>query len=153
MKDDIRVYEDRLKYVDEKIDEMGESEARQGLETEKQELENQLREIDDHKTNGIILRSRCRWHEKGEKSNNYFLRLISRNKAKSTMTKLTTDGGEVIVDQTEILNRQAEYYEQLYTERLDKSSVEISDYLSKVSVPVLEENAKMSCEGCITRDE
>jgi len=40
---------------------------------EKTEIECKLKQIDDYKTEGVILRSRSRWYEKGEKSSNYFL--------------------------------------------------------------------------------
>lgn len=44
------------------------------------EVKARLNEIYDYKTKGLILRAQVRWYEKGEKSNDYFLRLANRNK-------------------------------------------------------------------------
>lgn len=59
------------------------------------EVEAELKELDTYKTEGLIMRSNCTcmWYEKGEKSNNYFLRLINRNKTKTTMNKLKMETG------------------------------------------------------------
>ena len=151
--DRVTMYEEKLKWLDECIDNVIENERKQELENEKQEIEDQLRQIDDYKTEGIILRSKCTWHEKGEKSNNYFLRLISRNKVKVTMNKLSTETGEIITNPSEIRNKQAEFYEDLYKDKVEKSEIEMANYLGKISVPVLEERDRESCEGNITAEE
>ena len=48
----------------------------------------------DYITEGIILRSRTIWYEKGEKSNKYFLTLEKRNKSKTYIRSLVTSKGE-----------------------------------------------------------
>ena len=53
-------------------------------ETAKKELD----VIYNHITDGIILRSRARWHEEGEKSTNYFFSLEKSNKAKTHIRRL-----------------------------------------------------------------
>ena len=44
----------------------------------------ELESLYDYITDGIILRSRATWHEKGEKSTKYFLNLEKRNKTSHT---------------------------------------------------------------------
>ena len=57
-------------------------------DVKKAHIEAKLKLIDDYKTEGLILKSRCRWYEKGEKSNEYFLRY--RNRVETKMNKLKT---------------------------------------------------------------
>ena len=52
-------------------DEPGKQEMHKELEKKQRELE----QIIEHKTKGAILRSECRWYNKGEKNTKYFLNL------------------------------------------------------------------------------
>ena len=55
----------------------------------------ELESLYDYITEGIILRSRATWYEKGEKSTKCFLNLEKRNKTKSHVRKLINpDGSE-----------------------------------------------------------
>ena len=57
----------------------------------KLEIEKLKREIEtlyDEKVEGIIVRSRARWHEHGEKNSKYFLNLEERNNIKKHLRKL-----------------------------------------------------------------
>ena len=55
----------------------------------------ELESLYDYITDGIILRSRATWYEKGEKSTKYFLNLEKRNKINSHVRKLINpDGSE-----------------------------------------------------------
>ena len=67
----------------------------------------ELEEIDNYKTKGLILKSQCRWYEKGEKSNGYFLKLQSRNEIKKSMNKLQKEDGSMTTDTKEILQIQS----------------------------------------------
>ncbi len=117
------------------------------------ELEVELKELDTYKTEGLILRSKCRWFEKGEKSNNYFLRLINNNRVKITMNKLQTEEGVIETNPLKILDRQAKFYENLYAEKENKNDREIEQYLENVNTPKLDDNEKEGCEGLITEEE
>jgi hypothetical protein len=86
-------WEKELNKIEEKLDQ-GTNEVEQGkLETRKTEIVSNLMELDDHRTEGLILRSQCQWLEKGEKNNIFFLRLCSKNKIKTTMNKLLKEDG------------------------------------------------------------
>lgn len=79
-----RGYEDALKLIEEKI---GLSEdTDEDLRQQKAELEVNLKQTDECRLEGLILQSRCRWYEKGEKNNKYLFKLISRNQSRSCVT-------------------------------------------------------------------
>jgi hypothetical protein len=103
------------------------------------EVEAELKELDTYKTEGLIMRSKCRWYEKGEKSNNCFLRLINRNKTKTTMNKLKMETGEMEINPDKILKMQANFYETLYSEDNEKSDIDMEQYLNNIQIPKLDE--------------
>jgi len=153
IKDEIRDMENLLKEIDEALDGETEEEKLRELESDKAETEAKLRTIDDYKTEGLILRSRVKWYEKGEKSNEYFLRLARRGKVKTTMTKLQNEDGEMVTDQGVILNMQADYYKQLYSERGTSSASEIESYINSVNLPRLDSDQQEICEGELSEYE
>ena len=85
-------------------------ETRKVLEECKMELER----FYDNKTEGIIVRSRARWHEHGEKSNKYFLNLEKRNHMRKHIRKLSLCG-VITTDHKQILNSASDYYKKLYS--------------------------------------
>ena len=56
--------------------------ADQSIKSKYEEAKVKPESLYDYITEGIILRSRTIWYEKGEKSNKYFLNLEKRNKTK-----------------------------------------------------------------------
>ena len=79
-------------------------ETRKALEECKMGLER----FYDKKTEGIIVRSRARWHEHGEKSNKYFLNLEKRNHTRKHIRKLSLCG-VITTDHKLILNSASDY--------------------------------------------
>ena len=66
--------------------------------------------INESSNAGLILRSKARWVECGEKSAKYFLNLEKRNyDKKKVITKLKTDCGDEITDPVGILNEQENF--------------------------------------------
>ncbi len=53
----------------------------------------ELDAIHEKITEGIILRSKVNFYEKGEKNTSYFLNQIKRNQTKSNISKLQTEKG------------------------------------------------------------
>ena len=156
MRSEEEFLEERLKTLDEELDELcndDETLEVDTLQNERERITSKLRDIDKYRTEGLILRSRCRWYEEGEKSNKYFLRLLARNKTKTTMNRLVTEEGKEITDQCEILKKQAEFYENLYTDKLTKSDEEIKDYLKDICVPSLSVEQKLLCNGLLSYEE
>ena len=65
--------------------------------------EKRLESIYDNVINGLIVRSRVTWYEKGEKSNEFFYNLEKRNKAKTYVKTLIIDN-MIIQDQEPIMS-------------------------------------------------
>ena len=116
------------------------------------DIKTKLKEIDDYRTEGLILRSRTKWYEKGERSNKFFLTLASQNKVKTTMNKVRVDNKE-ITDQHEILKAQAKFYEELYKNKCNAKLEDIKAYINAEALPVLDDETKEKCEGLITAEE
>ena len=76
--------ENSLKVMEEKCSNYPTTENIEQLEILKLEHDNIYEEL----PKGAIIRSKATWHEKGEKSNKYFLNLESHRKAKSSVRKV-----------------------------------------------------------------
>ena len=67
----------------------------------------------EEEVEGIIVRSRARWHEHGEKNSSYFPNLEKRNRVKKCVRKLRLSG-VITSEPFEILCAEKEFYESLY---------------------------------------
>ena len=75
---------------------------------------NTLNEIRNEKTEGIMLRSRSRYEELGEKPTKYFLQLETRNYTNKVINYLVDENGNEFNDTKNILNCQLNFYKNLY---------------------------------------
>ena len=119
---------------------------------EYEECKAKLESINDHTTQGIILRSKITWYEKGEKSNKYFLNLGKRNKTKSHIRKLLINN-QALSNPTTILQEFKGFYNSLYTSKSLKSEQECLGDLNDINTPLLSEHESLSCEGKLTLKE
>ena len=87
-----------------------------------QEKHEALREIRQKKIEGVMLRSRCRYEELGEKPTKYFLNLENRNYQEKVIQYLIDENGEEVYGTKDILEVQKNYYKNLY-----KEAIEIDD--------------------------
>ena len=108
----------------------------------------------EEKLQGIIIRSRTRWWEHGEKSTKYFLNLEKRNHVKKHVRKLKTSGS-TITDPFSILSEQKRFYQELYTSQIKKAenTRATEHFLNNLNIPSLTEQQRLSCEGKITSSE
>ena len=89
----------------------------------------QPKELDviyNHITNGIILRSKARWYEEGEKSTKYFLSLEKSNKVRTLLRcekKLLRceSSKEGFIDPKIIQSEIKSFYSKLYERRSQKT--------------------------------
>ena len=142
-----------LKTLEKEADQTTEPEQCEMFESQISQVRGELRNIEDKATEGLILRSGATWHEKGEKSNAYFLQLESRNKIKKTMTKLEDETGNTIVDPKAIQNLQIKFYKKLYSTKSDKTTEEIKAYLEQISTKTLCDHDKIELDAPITFEE
>ena len=145
--------EAKLKILEETLDQTVNVNDNENLHKEINDTKAKLEEIDNYKTEGLIMRSRCEWYEKGEKSNDYFLRLENRNRIEKNMYKLQRSDGTVTTNPKEILELQAQYYKNLYTPGKERTRDEINQYLSRLDIPTLSEEEKDNCEEELTVNE
>lgn len=120
------------------------------IETKKEELEKVRKE----KIQGIIVRSRIKWAEEGEKPTKYFCSLESRNYVNKIIPKIVKEDGTLITQQDEILTEVKDFYSKLY--KIQKINQHIDTqrlFQSLNSSPKLNNDDKDKLEGEITIDE
>ena len=116
-----------------------------------EEKKNALSDIRKIKT-GVMLRSRCRYEELGEKPSGYFLNLENRNFMDKVITKLIDVKGEEYRNSADILNLQKQYYQDLYKDEINIDNVPINKIVVENSCKLNEEESN-SLEGEITYEE
>lgn len=75
-----------------------------------------LVEIRKNKIEGVMLRSKARYEDLGEKPTKYFLNLENRHFTNKVMNKLIDDDDSHYTDTKDILNCQKRFYQKLYEE-------------------------------------
>ena len=116
------------------------------IENKKEELVS-IREI---RMKGVLIRSKARWVEDGEKISSYFCNLEKRNYTNKRITKLTNHDETQITDKIEILNAVKSFYEKLYEKR-EVENIEINELVS--NIPKIEQNRAQQLEGKLTLEE
>ena len=78
------------------------------------------------KIEGVMLRSKCRYQDLGEKPTEYFLNLESRNYTSKTINKLIDEDDKEYRESNDILNLQKEFYKKLYSknEEINEGDIE-----------------------------
>ena len=127
--------------------------ASENLLKECEECKSGLESLYDHITNGLIIRSKVSWYEKGEKSNKYFYNLEKRNKSKSHVKSLIIDNNIIVHDQAFVMKQLKTFYSSLYSRTSVKTEKECSDYLADINTPALSEDDQTLCDGQITLNE
>ena len=113
----------------------------------------ELQSIRDVKIKGCMLRAKVSWLDAGERPSKYFLNLENRNYTNKLIPKIILDSGEEILKQEDILKEQKNYYENLYSEKLNTSREAINEQLSKLPGPKLSDDVARGLEGHITMKE
>ena len=113
------------------------------------DLKGELDKIAENKAKGSIIRSKCLWYEKGEKSTAYFFGLERNRAINKHVRKLKLENGEIVTDPTKILREQSHFYSQLYSSDA-KDSSRINDYNNVFKLlNKLNESEKELCEGTV----
>jgi hypothetical protein len=119
-------------------------------------LKLELEQIENHKTEGLIIRSKVRWYEQGGKSNKYFLNLEKRNQTKKCISKLYNKECILLTKQSDIRDEVKDFYVNLYKSNICHSTekkVCENMFLNQKNLPNLSEDLKSLCEGYVTKDE
>ena len=90
------------------------------------EKKNRLHDLRKNTIEGVLLRSRCRYEDLGEKPSSYFFNLEKRNFTNKVITKIIESYGHECLSTEEILNSQKTYFRNLYSDNniIDNKSVE-----------------------------
>jgi len=113
---------------------------------------NKLEQIRKNKVQGIIVRSKAKWVEHGEKPTKYFLALENRNFINKTICKIEQVNGKTLTDQKEIMQETTHFYKNLFTKR-ETDDINLSEILDNYVVPKLTTSMAESLEGKISYAE
>ena len=79
------------------------------------EANNKLKLIRDKNIEGIIMRSKAKWHLEGEKNTRYFCNLEKKHYEEKCISKLVDEDGNEKTTMPDILKETASFYKRLYT--------------------------------------
>ena len=118
-------------------------------QTEYFNLKKELEDIYKDKTQGMMLRSKAKFIEEGEKNSKYFLNMEKRNYNNKHMKSIINSDGSIINNPKKILEEQANFFQKLYT-RVIRPDDEIKhlhrEFLENNQIPkfIPEEKAELS---------
>ena len=99
-------------------------------------LKIELNKIIDQETAGLIIRSRVKWAEHGERSSRYFCNLEKRSNEKKNIHVLKDDTGSIISDQKDILKEIHSFYKTLHTSKSTPNNKDnIISFSDKLDIP------------------
>ena len=109
-----------------------------------------LESMNKVKTEGVLLRSKAKWVEHGERNTKYFLNLEKRNHKEKHITKLKINETNHVTQPHLIREQMRSFYENLYgsEERSD-----IFDAMFLDNLPQLDDVDKETTEGTLSIDE
>ena len=149
--------EKRINLLQNMIDYNGTGEQEKLDATKEQELKKaELERIIEYRTNGAILRAKCRWHNEGEKNTKYFLNLEKRHYKNGVINQLKTGENEFVTSDKEILSECETFYKNLYSSHLDASRNDFQNdnfFSVDTNTKVLDDRERQTCEGFITKQE
>ena len=120
------------------------------------DLEDELNKIYEFETKGLIIRSRVRWLEEGEKNSKYFCNLENISWQKKTISRLKDEEGNLTADSDKILKEIHEFYNQLYSNpeycHMPDDSVH-QDLFNNIDIPKLTDDEKQILEKPLSKQE
>ncbi len=117
----------------------------------KQEID----KIIDDRTRGAGICCKFGWYEESERSSKYFLNLEKRNYNNKVINKLKDSKKQIVTDPKLILNEEKEFYQNLYSSKVDSNKVDPATYeqiFSTVPNKLTQEESD-SIEGKISEQE
>ena len=121
---------------------------------QKTEKTNSWHGIINQETAGLIVRSRIKWAEHGEKSSRYFCNLEKRSSEKKVIRSLNVDNGIPQTDPSEILKELHAFYDSLYSSPYTETSDQAAcSFLDQIDIPPLSEQSKETLNQPVTKSE
>ena len=117
-------------------------------------LEADLNKIIDQETAGLIVRSRIKWAEHGEKSSKYFCNLEKRSNEKKSIYILKNNSDAIIFDQKDILKELYSFYQTLYTSKSTPHNKEDTrSFLDSLDIPQISDDSKLKLNSPVSNAE
>ena len=117
-------------------------------------LKIELNKIIDQETAGLIITSRVKWAEHGERSSRYFCNLEKRSNEKKNIHVLKNDTGSIVSDQKDILKEIHSFYKTLYTSKSTPNNKDnINSFLDKRDIPQFLDDSKTKLNRPISKAE
>ena len=116
----------------------------------------ELESIREHELQGALIRSKSQWMEFGEKPTKYFCNLEKNNYINKAISKLVLENGNTIFDQSEILNQQQIFYENLYTSKInlnERKHTDMKTFIARNCSEKLRDNEKFDLDNEFTENE
>ena len=128
-----------------KIDNPSDENLRQ-IDTVKDNLLN----IRNKRMEGVAIRTKTKWIDKGEKATRYFCNLENRNFTNRSISFLERPSGETLHQQEDILNEVTNFYSNLYEEKTVQN-VDLNQIIK--DAPFLNDEEIESLNGKLTYQE
>ena len=125
------------------------------IKNEINEYKNLKEEIDliyPKKGKGSIIRSKCKWTERGEKQTALFFNLEKRNYNRKSIKKVVGAQSTTLNSEDEILNEIETFFKQLYNSGLDENDL-FDLFVQSLKTPKLQNQQRNKLEGEITLAE
>ena len=113
----------------------------------------ELVDLRKSKMEGIIIRSKARWLECGEKPCKFFLNMEKRNFVNKSITGIVNEANSILTSSKDILTEARSFYKSLYSFRNVQDGVELNSIFAKASKPILSDSIRDSIEGPLSFDE
>ena len=120
---------------------MNDDPSNESLISQLDNLNADLNKILDFETKGLMIRSRTRWMEEGERSSKYFCNLEKRSCEKKCIYKIKNDNDEDVFTQTDIVKEIHHYFQALYSEKDLNNNFDMNEkFLSDIDIPKLNDD-------------
>ncbi len=120
---------------------------------ELQETKRELQKMRETYLQGVMIRSRARYYEEGEKPSKFFLSLEKKKFIQKVINKVCV-GDNHITNPQDILQEQKSFYNRLYTSKQNITNPRLYDtFLSAKHITPLKDSENLKCEGMITLEE
>ena len=115
-------------------------------------LKEKLEQLYEKRVEGIIVRSRARWHEHGERNSKNFFNLGKRNHIRKYIRKLNLSS-VITTDPFTILEAEKKFYKNLYRNRRFDSQDGNAFCYETLPIPKLSNESRHLGEGVISLEE
>ena len=126
---------------------------KQQLWSELKSTKHRLETIIEYQTKGVILRSKSRWYNEGEKNTKYFLNLEKRHCKQGTIAQLKIDDNDFVTTDKEILKECESFYQNLYSSKANGEENRDDFFPAQQNQKSLNNNEQLLCEGLLSRKE